>query len=124
MELERAAALLQQGGLLVVQDLPVGSEFGLDYQSWTTASRFRGVKMLPPGLHLIYTRYSPAQNDGHRRTRPATATAQCSGRRSTAGRWGRAWGSFAGCSRARYRIPWTHLVFKGTPHNPLHRCCC
>lgn len=55
MENEEAVRRLQQGGVLIVPDLPVGTEFGLDYCSWRTAARFRGVKMLPPGLHLIFT---------------------------------------------------------------------
>lgn len=49
--------LLQRGAVAIVQQLPPGTEFGLDYHSWRTTARFQGVKMLPPGLHLFFTRY-------------------------------------------------------------------
>jgi hypothetical protein len=37
-----------QGAVLVVLDMPVGTEFGVDYNSWNVGPRFRGVKMIPP----------------------------------------------------------------------------
>ena len=37
-------------------DVPPGISFGIDYMTWTVGDRFRGVKMVPPGVHFIYTR--------------------------------------------------------------------
>jgi len=57
-----AADLCQAGGTLVVLDFPVGARFGLDLASWATGERFLGVKMLPPGVHLIHV--SAASSEG------------------------------------------------------------
>lgn len=64
MDAEAAQALLLQGAVALVQGVPVGCEFGLDYRSWRTAARFRGVKMLPPGLHLFFTRWPAGEDRG------------------------------------------------------------
>lgn len=40
--------------ILIVEDLPVGSEFGIDMVVYRIGEKFRGVKMIPPGVHLIY----------------------------------------------------------------------
>jgi len=57
-----AADLCQAGGTLVVLDFPVGARFGIDLASWATGERFLGVKMLPPGVHLIHV--SAASSEG------------------------------------------------------------
>lgn len=54
MDQAEAQRRLREGALILVRDMPVGTEFGLDYKSWRTGARFRGVKMVPPGLHFIY----------------------------------------------------------------------
>ena len=78
MDAETAQALLSEGAVLVVQDLPVGTEFGLDYNSWHVGPRFRGVKMVPPGPHFIFTSAtqlgrSSVDDDGRLVRRPETA---------------------------------------------------
>jgi len=35
-------------------DVPIGIEFGIDYQAWVTAKEFKGIKLVPPGVHFIY----------------------------------------------------------------------
>jgi A1 cistron-splicing factor AAR2 len=59
---EHAQWLFTEGALLVFLDLPAGSEFGVDYNSWQVGTQFRGVKMIPPGIHFIY--YSAVGSDG------------------------------------------------------------
>nr|CAG4644194.1 EOG090X0AVR [Lepidurus arcticus] len=54
MDQELAKLLFEEGATLVLQDVPVGTEFGIDLASWNTGEKFRGVKMIPPGLHFIY----------------------------------------------------------------------
>lgn len=54
MDQDTAKMLLSEGGVLVVLEMPVGAEFGIDYNTWTVGPRFRGVKMIPPGLHFVY----------------------------------------------------------------------
>ena len=58
MSPEAALKLYNEGGFLVVTQLPPGSEFGIDLYSWNTGEKFLGVKMIPPGLHFVY--YSTA----------------------------------------------------------------
>jgi len=54
---EQAQWLFTEGGILVFLDLPAGSEFGIDYCSWEVGEQFKGVKMIPPGIHFIYYRF-------------------------------------------------------------------
>ena len=51
---EAAQRLYQEGGFLVVTQLPPGTEFGIDLYSWNTGEKFLGVKMIPPGIHFVY----------------------------------------------------------------------
>ncbi|WAR04644.1 AAR2-like protein [Mya arenaria] len=53
---DTAKMLFKEGAIFVLLDMPEGSEFGIDYNSWTTGPNFRGVKMIPPGIHYIYYR--------------------------------------------------------------------
>lgn len=54
MDKDTAAVLFHQGAVFVLLDMPEGSEFGIDYNSWTTGLKFKGVKMIPPGPHYIH----------------------------------------------------------------------
>jgi len=63
MEPELASKLYEDGGFLLIEDLPVGTEFGIDMNSWNTGTKFLGVKMIPAGLHFIF--YSPASKEGN-----------------------------------------------------------
>lgn len=42
------------GGVFFVTGVPVGTEFGIDQQSFVVGENFRGVKMIPKGVHFIY----------------------------------------------------------------------
>ena len=49
--------LFADGGTLVLFDVPVGTEVGIDYKSWNTGPKFKGIKMIPPGFHFVYYRW-------------------------------------------------------------------
>ncbi|PSN50423.1 Protein AAR2 [Blattella germanica] len=54
IEQDLARRLLVEGATLVLIDVPIGTEFGIDMKSWNTGEKFKGVKMIPPGLHYVY----------------------------------------------------------------------
>ncbi|XP_018569913.1 protein AAR2 homolog [Anoplophora glabripennis] len=57
-----AKKLYAEGGIFVFLEVPEGTEFGIDMKSWNTGEKFRGVKMIPPGLHYIF--YSAVSDTG------------------------------------------------------------
>ncbi|XP_067096308.1 protein AAR2 homolog [Osmerus mordax] len=54
MDPEVARRLFEEGATLVLLGVPEGTELGIDYKSWKVGPRFRGVKMIPPGLHFLH----------------------------------------------------------------------
>ena len=54
MDPELARRLFAEGGVLVLLDVPERTEFGIDFNCWSVGPRFKGIKMIPPGLHLVY----------------------------------------------------------------------
>ncbi|XP_076451650.1 protein AAR2 homolog [Babylonia areolata] len=54
MDQDTAQVLFEEGAILVLLDMPEGSEFGIDFNSWNVGPNFRGMKMIPPGLHFVY----------------------------------------------------------------------
>lgn len=69
MDQERAKKLFDYGATFVFLDVPEGSEFGMDCNVWSVGPNFKGVKMIPPGLHFIH--FSPVSRStdgdvGHR----------------------------------------------------------
>ncbi|CAM9816234.1 unnamed protein product [Ascophyllum nodosum] len=54
MDDEQARRRLLEGGYFVAMGVPPGIEFGIDLKSYQTGPRFRGVKMIPAGLHLAH----------------------------------------------------------------------
>ncbi|XP_019852377.1 PREDICTED: protein AAR2 homolog [Amphimedon queenslandica] len=62
MEGETASRLFHEGGFLILLEVPQGTEIGIDYNSWNVGPKFKGIKMIPPGLHMIY--YSSVSKDG------------------------------------------------------------
>ncbi|XP_069115860.1 protein AAR2 homolog [Argopecten irradians] len=68
MDQEKAKVLFREGAILLFLDVPEGTEFGIDYTSWKVGPQFRGVKMIPPGVHFVY--YSACNKDGE--TSPRT----------------------------------------------------
>ena len=56
MDQERAKKLFDYGATFIFLDVPEGTEFGMDCNVWTLGPKFKGVKMIPPGLHFIHFR--------------------------------------------------------------------
>lgn len=55
MPQELARQLFEQGAFLIIAGVPVKTEFGIDMSSYSVGEKFRGVKMIPPGPHFVYT---------------------------------------------------------------------
>lgn len=55
MPQEMAQKLFEEGALLIIAGLPTGTEFGVDLNSNKVDEMFRGIKMIPPGPHFVYT---------------------------------------------------------------------
>lgn len=62
MDPDVALGLFEEGATLVLLGVPEGTELGLDYKTWGVGPRFRGVKMIPPGIHFLH--YSPVNPQG------------------------------------------------------------
>lgn len=52
---ELAQQLLCDGAILIVAGCPTGTEFGIDLNAYIVDDNFRGVKMIPAGVHYVYT---------------------------------------------------------------------
>jgi A1 cistron-splicing factor AAR2 len=50
---EAARRLAGAGATLLLLDVPHGTLLGLDQQVFTVGPRFKGVKMVPPGVHML-----------------------------------------------------------------------
>lgn len=57
MDQQTANALFEKGACLLFLEAPPNLEFGIDYMAWTIGPLFKGVKMIPPGLHFVYFSY-------------------------------------------------------------------
>lgn len=49
---------VRRHAFLLCLDVPAGTEFGLDLKMWTVGEKFKGMKLIPPGPHLLYWRYA------------------------------------------------------------------
>ncbi|XP_032512725.2 protein AAR2 homolog [Danaus plexippus] len=54
MDQETAKKLLVEGGTFIFLGVPQETQFGIDMQCWNTDEDFRGIKMIPPGLHYVH----------------------------------------------------------------------
>ncbi|XP_074148661.1 protein AAR2 homolog [Sminthopsis crassicaudata] len=72
MDPELARSLFFEGATVVALDVPEGTEFGIDCSSWQVGPRFRGVKMIPPGVHLVHYSAAGRGPGGFRETGPRT----------------------------------------------------
>jgi len=54
MDQDVAMTLFNEGAMLLCLEVPQITEFGIDLNSWTIGPKFKGVKMIPPGLHFVY----------------------------------------------------------------------
>ncbi len=58
MDQRLANKLFEEGAFLFIHDLPIGTEFGIDLNTWKTGEKFKGVKMIPPGIHFVFYRFT------------------------------------------------------------------
>ena len=56
MDQTTAKKLFEVGATLVMLDVPIGTEIGIDVNSWNSGEKFKGIKMIPPGIHFVYWR--------------------------------------------------------------------
>ena len=56
MNQEVSRQLFESGAFFILLDFEAGGEFGIDWNSWTTDDHFKGIKLIPPGVHYIYYR--------------------------------------------------------------------
>lgn len=50
---EEVTAKFHQMGVLLLLDAPAQLEFGIDNISWQVGSKFKGIKLIPLGTHII-----------------------------------------------------------------------
>lgn len=55
LPIEFAKHLFETGAFLIITGCPIGTEIGIDLQSYKTDLNFRGIKMIPPGPHFVFT---------------------------------------------------------------------
>ena len=53
-----ANKLNEEGAIILILNMQVGAEVGLDYNSWLAGKEFMGFKMVSPGFHCLFYRYS------------------------------------------------------------------
>ena len=41
--------------IIIVRNVPSGTEFGIDYSSWYVGPRFCGLCTIPSGFHFVFT---------------------------------------------------------------------
>ena len=58
---------LSNKGCLIIDDLPAGTEIGIDYHSWYTGMQFMGISNIPPGFHMLF--FSATDKYGNQSTR-------------------------------------------------------
>lgn len=54
MNAEEARRLFAEGAVFVLLNVPEETEFGIDLKSWNVGEKFRGIKMIPEGIHYIH----------------------------------------------------------------------
>lgn len=62
MESEDARRRCQEGGSMLCLGIPEGTEMRCDMTSWRAGPMFKGIKMIPPGLHLISVRHNQKED--------------------------------------------------------------
>ena len=62
MDPETAKKLFDVGATVVFLDVPQNTEVGIDMNVWRTGDKFKGLKMIPPGLHMLH--YSAVGKEG------------------------------------------------------------
>lgn len=62
MDPDAALELVKQGVTLLLLDVPQYTLVGIDTQMFSVGPAFRGIKMIPPGVHFVF--YSSSSRDG------------------------------------------------------------
>lgn len=62
MDPEKALELVKHGSTLLLLDVPQYTLFGIDTQVFSVGPEFKGIKMIPPGIHFVF--YSSSNKDG------------------------------------------------------------
>lgn len=62
MEPGKALELVKHGSTLLLLDVPQYTLIGVDTQVFSVGPAFKGIKMIPPGVHFIF--YSSSNRDG------------------------------------------------------------
>lgn len=55
MSQECAKKMFEKGALLIIVGMPGGIKLGVDLTTYEVSEMFRGIKMIPPGPHFVYT---------------------------------------------------------------------
>lgn len=62
MDADTALELVKRGATLLLLDVPQYTLVGIDTQMFSVGPVFKGLKMIPPGVHFVY--YSSSSRDG------------------------------------------------------------
>ncbi|CAN1122837.1 Protein AAR2 homolog [Linum perenne] len=62
MDPDTALELVKQGATLLLLDVPQYTLVGVDTQVFTVGPAFKGIKMIPPGIHFLY--FSSSNREG------------------------------------------------------------
>ncbi|KAI3462593.1 hypothetical protein Pfo_019256 [Paulownia fortunei] len=62
MDPETALEFVKHGATLLLLDVPQCTLIGIDTQMYSSGPNFKGIKMIPPGIHFIY--YSSSNREG------------------------------------------------------------
>ncbi|KAL9230076.1 hypothetical protein vseg_005468 [Gypsophila vaccaria] len=62
MEVEKAAELVKHGSTLLFLDVPQFTLIAIDTQVFSAGPVFKGIKMIPPGVHFVF--YSASTREG------------------------------------------------------------
>ncbi|GAA0146365.1 RNA splicing factor [Lithospermum erythrorhizon] len=63
MDAEKALELVKNGATILLLDVPQYSLIGIDTQMFSSGPVFKGIKMIPPGVHFLY--YSSSNREGN-----------------------------------------------------------
>ncbi|KAH1108351.1 hypothetical protein J1N35_012119 [Gossypium stocksii] len=62
MDADKALELVKSGATLLLLDVPQYTLIGIDTQVFSVGPAFKGIKMIPPGVHFVF--YSSSTRDG------------------------------------------------------------
>ncbi|XP_019173146.1 PREDICTED: protein AAR2 homolog [Ipomoea nil] len=63
MDPDAALQLVKEGATLLLLDVPQSTLIGIDTQMFSSGPNFKGIKMIPPGVHFVY--YSSSNREGN-----------------------------------------------------------